>query len=128
METIARIAHEVTRAYCAAHGDHSQLAWEDAPEWQRLSAIHGVQALLTNPDISPEELHRRWVEEKIAQGWVWGKVKDTVAKTHPCMVEYEALPLMQQVKDSLFRTVVLEVARLLKGQKEREEALRRSNL
>ena len=35
---IARVAHEINRAYCASLGDTSQPAWEDAPEWQQQSA------------------------------------------------------------------------------------------
>jgi hypothetical protein len=30
LEQIARVAHEVNRAYCQALGDQSQPAWEDA--------------------------------------------------------------------------------------------------
>src|SRR5438105_262770 len=37
VEACARAAHEVNRAYCLALGDASQVAWEDAPEWQRSS-------------------------------------------------------------------------------------------
>lgn len=47
IEQIARVCHEVNRAYCQALGDDSQPAWEDAPQWQRDSALLGVQLLLT---------------------------------------------------------------------------------
>lgn len=42
-EQIARVAHEVNRAYCKALGDDSQEVWELAPQWQRDSAIVGVK-------------------------------------------------------------------------------------
>ena len=45
-ETIARIAHEVNRVYCLTIGDKSQPRWEDAPQWQKESAINGVEYLL----------------------------------------------------------------------------------
>lgn len=35
LDKIARVCHEVNRAYCQALGDNSQPAWEDAPAWQR---------------------------------------------------------------------------------------------
>ena len=47
-EHIARVCHEVNRAYCEALGDTSQPAWEDAPEWQRKSAMKGVELHLRN--------------------------------------------------------------------------------
>lgn len=46
---IARVCHEVNRAYCAALGDLSQPPWADAPEWQRKSALNGVAFALCNP-------------------------------------------------------------------------------
>lgn len=46
VDAIAKRAHEVNRAYCASIGDHSQPAWEDAPQWQKDSAIAGVRAHL----------------------------------------------------------------------------------
>ncbi len=41
MNQIARVCHEVNKAYCEALGDNSQPTWEDAPEWQRSSARMG---------------------------------------------------------------------------------------
>ena len=41
--TIAIICHEANKIYCESLGDNSQESWEDAPEWQRASAIDGVQ-------------------------------------------------------------------------------------
>jgi hypothetical protein len=111
IEQIARVCHEVNRAYCAAIGDLSQAAWEDAPEWQRRSAINGVQFHLENPDSKPEDSHVNWSREKIADGWVYGPVKDAEKKTHPCLVAYDQLPLEQRVKDSLFISVVRALPR-----------------
>ena len=51
-EDIAKVAHEVNRAYCEALGDTSQLSWEDAPEWQKASARAGVD-LHTYDDVGP---------------------------------------------------------------------------
>ncbi len=113
---IARIAHEVNRVYCEAMGDVSQPAWDDAPDWQRASAINSVQFHLANPDATPEQSHENWLKEKQEQGWVHGKVKDPEKKTHPCILPYSWLPLDQRIKDYLFRTVVHEAARLLRDE------------
>lgn len=110
-EFIARVAHEVNRAYCAATGDDSQPSWEDAPGWQRDSAIKGVEFHLANPDATPENSHESWLSEKIAAGWVHGEVKDAEAKTHPCIKPYADLPVAQRAKDFLFRSVVHGIAR-----------------
>ncbi len=105
MDNIARVCHEVNRAYCQALGDKSQPAWEDAPEWQRASARMGVD-LHTMGDFGPEASHISWMDNKLAEGWTFGPVKDAAAKTHPCLVPFTELPREQQAKDFLFRAVV----------------------
>lgn len=106
IEKAAKTCHEVNRIYCASLGDFSQPSWEDAPEWQRQSARNGVLFHLTNPNAGPAASHENWLKEKTEQGWVYGPVKDPEAKTHPCCVSYDQLPMEQQVKDKLFIAVV----------------------
>lgn len=105
-ETIARVAHEINRAYCASLGDASQPAWEEAPEWQRASALAGVDMHLANPDATPEQSHESWLAQKVADGWTYGPVKDAEKKQHPFLVPYADLPAEQKAKDYLFRGVV----------------------
>ena len=96
----------MNRAYCQASGDSSQPSWEDAPDWQRQSAIAGVNSHLANPDLTPEQSHQKWYDHKAKEGWAYGPVKDAELKQHPCMVAYDQLPHEQKVKDYLFRAVV----------------------
>ena len=104
-EQIAKVCHEVNRAYCEALGDHSQPAWEDAPQWQKDSAMLGVK-LHTDTDAGPEASHESWMAQKLADGWVHGDKKDPEAKTHPCITSFDQLPVEQQAKDFIFRAVV----------------------
>ena len=108
LEAIARTCHEVNRVYCESNHDYSQVAWDEAPDWQKESAAKGVTAALSG--VSDEELHALWCDEKHQAGWVYGDVKDADAKTHPCLVPYADLPAFQKVKDTLFRAVVLSLA------------------
>lgn len=103
---IARICHEANRAYCLMLGDTSQPRWEDAPEWQRESAIAGVFHHLDGAITSPEESHQSWMAHKLDAGWVYGPVKDPAAKTHPCLVPYSELPEEQRMKDAIFTAIV----------------------
>lgn len=106
IEQIAQIAHEANKSICEATGDPSQVAWADAEQWQRDSAVQGVQEIIDDGSITPERLHDKWREFKAADGWVFGDVKDADAKTHPCMVDYDQLPVEQRAKDHLFGGVV----------------------
>ena len=103
---IARICHEVNRAYCISLGDKSQKCWDDAEQWQRDSAIKGVQFAIDNPNASASAQHDSWLEQKKADGWKYGPVKDAEKKEHPCFVPYDLLPIEQQTKDYLFKAVV----------------------
>jgi len=106
IEDIARVCHEANRAYCQTIGDTSQPPWEDAPEWQKKSAIDGVAFHLSNPDSKPEDSHNNWLKQKQADGWKYGPVKNADKKEHPCFVPYNDLPIEQRMKDSLFIAVV----------------------
>jgi hypothetical protein len=117
---IARVAHEVNRAYCQALGDASQQEWEDAPQWQKDSAILGVKLHVCNPAAGPQASHESWMAQKLAEGWEYGPVKDPESKRHPCIVPFDELPREQQVKDYLFRGVVHAVAGTFQGAPQHE--------
>lgn len=103
---IAKVCHETNRAYCQTIGDNSQATWEEAPEWQRASAINGVNFHLANPNSKPSHSHEEWLKEKEATGWKYGPTKDPAKKEHPCFVPYDQLPAAQKAKDALFVGVV----------------------
>ncbi len=105
-EQVAKLCHEANAEFCRAHGDTSQQIWEMAPAWQRESAINGVKLHLANPGLPDSASHEAWMDEKLSHGWVFGELKDTEKKTHPCLVPFDQLPLMQQRKDALFKAIV----------------------
>ncbi len=113
VELLAKLSHEINRAYCAALGDKSQVEWDDAPDWQKDSARTGVRSVLNGEASTPEEQHELWCRHKREDGWIYGSTKDAAAKTHPCLVAYEALPPEQRAKDHLFRAAVLHGLNML---------------
>ena len=109
-EKCARAVHDVLTGYCDAIGDPSSPLWDDLTAEQRDGIIRGVERVLAGD--TPRELHAKWMESRLAEGWTLGKVKDFSAKTSPCLVPYEQLPQDQRVKDSLFRYTVLAVVKV----------------
>ena len=103
---IARVCHQVNKAYCESIGDKTQVNWEDAPDWQRISVISGVALHMQNRNASPSASHEAWMGQKIADGWKYGPEKNAVAKEHPCIVPFHALPQEQQAKDFVFKAIV----------------------
>jgi hypothetical protein len=103
---IAMVCHETNRAYCKTIEDYSQEPWIGAEEWQRQSAIKGVQFALANLEAPPSAQHQAWLADKVKDGWKYGPVKDAEKKEHPCVVPYGELPLEQKIKDYLFKAIV----------------------
>ena len=110
---IAQVAHEINKEYCLAIGDSSQLPWDEAPAWQKESAVLGVMFHVENPNAGPDASHNSWMKQKIDTGWKYGEVKDADKKEHPCIVPFEDLPMQQQFKDYLFRQVVHSLKKFL---------------
>lgn len=96
IEFIAAIRHIGWVTYQIAAGQHYN---EKINVDQRESLIDGVQFMLMDPDITPKENHDNWAQQKQAQGWVYGEVKDFEKKTHPDLVPYDQLPEIEKRKD-----------------------------
>jgi len=109
VETIAIICHQTNKEYCAAIGDSSQKDWGETSKEIKESARDGVKYHLDNPNSEPEDSHVNWSKFKIKEGWVYGEVKDEKKKTHPCLVDYDDLPVSQRAKDWMFLGIVREL-------------------
>jgi len=71
-----------------------------------------VIAMMTGPDrkSDPETLHDEWWRKYEEMGWVYGPVRDPVAKTHPDMVPFNELGWEERNKDAVF-VALCELAR-----------------
>ena len=106
VEEVAKICHEANKAYCETLDDDSQPSWEDAPQWQKDSAIEGVRFTVYHPDAPPSASHESWLKLKEKEGWKYGTEKNAEKKEHPCFVPYDELPQEQKIKDHLFQGIV----------------------
>ena len=104
--SIAIICHEANKAWCFVNSDESQKHWNEAEEWQRESAIKGVLFKLDNPNAKEDAQHNAWMKDKIDSGWIYGEIKDSEKKTHPCIIPFGQLPDFQKKKDTLFCSIV----------------------
>ena len=113
---IARVVHEANRALQIEQADHTipiSSAWDDLDSEARQSTEEGVQGVIAGN--SPEKSHADWCLFKLKHGWTYGPVKDTVAKTHPCLIPYADLPANQRVKDELFVAIVQAIQHALEA-------------
>ncbi len=118
IQLIAQIAHNVNTAYCHAIGDTSAVTWDNASDDQKASMQRGVQFALDNPNATPVLQHEAWLKDKLDAGWKYGPTKDADKKEHPCCLPYDELPTIQKAKDSLFRSIVSQLAPLIEAEEE----------
>jgi len=114
IDGLSQIVHLIQMVY-ASTITVNQAGWlAMAPEDQMLT-INGVNHVLNEPDITPEQLHAIWVAAKAENGWRCGNQKCDTQKTHPCMCQYPSLPIEEQIKPRLFVAIVNAMAPLVDG-------------
>jgi len=106
VKAIAQVCYEANRAYCATLGGFSGPPWHGAPKWHQDSIKKGVAHFIKNWDLTVEQLHELWLNDKREQGWTYGPVLNEAEKVHPCFVPYGSLPVEQRMKDYLFSHIV----------------------
>jgi hypothetical protein len=103
---VAQVVHEAVRSWQRANNQPAAPAWSRAPKWMKESTLAAVTYRLAHPGAPNSAQHELWVEEKLASGWKRGKIKDGVKKTHPLMIPYDQLPLVERRKDALVSNVI----------------------
>lgn len=81
--SVASVIHRKMKVLCGIPGI------EKKPEERSEAELWAVRRLE----------HRRWNAYMRCQGFVWGAVRDDVAKVHHCLVPFDALPEKEQKKD-----------------------------
>jgi hypothetical protein len=93
--TAALIVHTINNRVCELNGEQ-QIPWEQAPEYMRDGLIDALEG-----DLTPEDGHQAWWDNRLENGWTLGPVKDVEKKTSPCLIPYSQLPYDQRVKDAI---------------------------
>ena len=61
-------------------------------------------------ELIAKNVHDVWAKQRIEEGWTYGKNKDSVKKTTPCLVPYEELPEEEKEYD---RKTAMETLKLV---------------
>lgn len=111
---IAQVVHESVRAWQKANGQAPAPAWGRAAGWMKAASVEAVRWRLANPGAGVSAQHDRWMAEKVAAGWKYGRTKNGTRKTHPLMVAYRELPEIERRKDALVNAVIDSLAKAMK--------------
>lgn len=105
---LAAICHEANRAYKNALEESGKGLehWPALADDHREAIINGVIFHLENPDAGPEASHNNWLKHHRENGWKFAHTLDRDKKTHPCLIPFSMLPVEQQKKDELFKSIV----------------------
>jgi 2-succinyl-5-enolpyruvyl-6-hydroxy-3-cyclohexene-1-carboxylate synthase len=107
---IARICHEANRAWCEHWGSDKQPSWDDAPQWQKDSALNGVLHIIEQHEkgtpVTAQANHENWMAHKLADGWEYATVKNADKKQHNCLQPYDKLNAKEKLKDKLVLNIV----------------------
>lgn len=82
------------------------------PRPEDLSGVRLPRELDALVEMMARHVHEVWAAGRIADGWVWGPVRDDAMKRHPCLVPYEELP--EEEKEYDRRTAVGTLKLILK--------------
>ena len=98
---LGRIMHAIRREIALMYGGNVPPAWDDpaCTEADKASSARGALRMLVNPDMSAEEEHDKWWEDKL--------------KLHPMMKPFAELPLGEKLKDLARVAMVREVRELV---------------
>ena len=110
MESVARVVHAAIRTWSTAHGQPDMPDWDAAPQWMKDSTFASIKFVLEHPEADAGAQHVQWMEQRQAQGWTYGPVRDETHKTHPMLVPFDQLPVMEQKKDDLVSAIVRALA------------------
>jgi hypothetical protein len=95
--------------------------WKDRAEDFKSQFIKTVDRLCAPgaPSTTPEAEHDSWVRAYEEMGWCYGPVRNREAKTHPDMVPFDDLDILEQEKDAVFLDVCILANKHVRNELER---------
>jgi len=104
-ELIAEVCYEANRLYSESTGDFGQKKWDALTELQRGLIVNTVDAIIENPDLSPEVIRDSWSESNSQDGWEWGAVQNSESLKHTYSVPHSKSQENLIMRDVLFTAI-----------------------
>lgn len=75
-----------------------------------LTGVELSEELQRDMELISKNIHETWGKERMQQGWKYGEVYSAKEQTHPCLIEYEALP---ETEKDIDRATVEQTIKML---------------
>lgn len=99
------IATVVVMAVAALSKDGVQ-AFELLTESQQKGLTDGIDMLIADSDATHEARHAAWMDDMLANGWIYGEADDAENKVSARLVPFEHLPESEQTKEKVLHAIV----------------------
>jgi len=99
---IAKECHTKNNELMVMNGEEPKGDWESLDRATKFINLKSVIKALENPDLTAKDMHNEWINNKIADGWSYGEVKDEELKTHPLITDYDSMNPVDKMKDQVF--------------------------
>lgn len=80
------------------------------PNPMDVSDVKLPDELKTLVELISKNVHEVWAKNRMDQGWIYGKERNDVLKTHPCLIPYEELSEEEKDYD---RDTAMETLKLI---------------
>lgn len=90
--------------------------WAEIPEAVKQSSISMVEWVHLTPEVTGKDVHDRWREMKIADGWTYGSAYNKEAKTSAIIVPWEKLANFKKPACELIVAMVRALSPLIRAQ------------
>lgn len=99
---IAQECHTKNNELMMMNGEEQNGNWDSLDRHTKFINLKSVIKALENPDLTAKDMHDEWMNNKIADGWKFGDVKDPELKTHPLIIDYDLMKDVDKMKDQIF--------------------------
>ena len=105
VEAIAKVAHEVVRTYGSFFDEIPGRPWAKTPEALKESVREAVRFAIDYPRCTASQLHKAWMRQIKAAGWVDGPYLRVREKLHPNVRRWHELAIESQRQFVLLRAM-----------------------
>jgi hypothetical protein len=110
-DIISNVVYDAIRTLTLLNEEFEMPLYKDMSDDDRVALKNRVNKILSDPRAGDSTFHNEWLARMSKEGWSYGRVYDEKKKHNPEMVQFHLLPPNEQMRERLFRAMVLGMSR-----------------